>query len=617
MDAEGLKSAVFSRRSALKTGAATAFLLSQATLLEQLAAPVARADPAPMMFPDIQFDLGNFIRPAFVVNDGAGNVTLQLPPVYTLFQPVQLTRTPTERDQDVLDRALNTIENSYSASPAGVLIFSVSYGLPYFNRLPAELVAAKVPTTLADPSRSVLVEAVPSPTDVIGGVVGGPNALIPGRTKDRFNVDVVIESNDMLLELRSDSLTNLAAVVLWLQGSNSLNGRFVRSPDFHGLLSFQTPRIMFMQIGLPHAVAQNAGFEFAERINPDSTMAMGFVDQQTDAAGPAQIVTFVGNSSAKLTNAEPGSYFDNGSIAHFAHDIDDLYQFYALPKQDPRHAEGEPFRERCQYMFRSNQLGTPNGIPAAGHANQFTKGGGPAYINNVFQGPASALAEAKDSAGRFTPANATRNATFTGEGRVGHIDGLQRSSRAADGTPIHIRNDGPGYDGMDVPAFRTFPGPNGVDMPAGTKQFKLQFLVFVPTADFFATMRMNQACQDLQKKFFPDNGGDNGIERFITATRRQNFLVPPRRHRSFPLVELADPDNRPKAAARRAAAAKTAKPAAPAPSPSSSGGGGSGGAGGGGGTGGGGGGGTGGGGGHGGGSGHGGGGGGHGGGGGR
>jgi hypothetical protein len=32
---------------------------------------------------------------------------------------------------------------------------------------------------------------------------------------------------------------------------------------------------------------------------------------------------------------------------------------------------------------------------------------------------------------------------------------------------------------------------------------------------------------------------DNGLERFITATRRQNFLVPPRRHRAFPLLELS------------------------------------------------------------------------------
>jgi hypothetical protein len=31
---------------------------------------------------------------------------------------------------------------------------------------------------------------------------------------------------------------------------------------------------------------------------------------------------------------------------------------------------------------------------------------------------------------------------------------------------------------------------------------------------------------------------DNGLERFITATRRQNFLVPPGRHRAFPFAEL-------------------------------------------------------------------------------
>jgi hypothetical protein len=574
MDAEGLRSAVLSRRSALKAGAATAFLLSQAALLEQLATPVARADSAPAMFPDIQFDLGAFINPAEVLNDGAGNVTVQFPPVYTLFQPVQLTRTPTAGDQATLDQALRTIEDSYPASPAGVLIFSVSYGLPYFDRLPPALVAARIPATLADPSRPVLVEAVPFPTDVVDGLVGGPGALIPNVTKDRFNVDVVIESNDMLFEFRSDSLTNLSAVTLWLQGSNNLNGDFVSSPEFSGLLSFQMPRIQFMQVGLPRAMAENAGFEFAGRINPDSSMAMGFVDQQVNASGPAQVVTFAGNSSSKMSNAVPGDYFDNGSIAHFAHDILDLYQFYNLPGQDSRRPDGEPFTERCQYMFRSNQLGTPDGIPARGNSDQFTNGGGPAYINNVFQGTASAAAEAQDSAGTFTPANATENATFTGEGRVGHIDALQRVSRAADSTPLHVRNDGPGVDAMDVPAFRTFPGPDGVDVPAGSKQFKLQFLVFVPTADFFASLRTSQAAQDLQHEFLDNDDDDQGLERFITATRRQNFLVPPRRHRSFPLTELADPETRTRASAPRASAAKPAAAAAPAPSvgPSSSGG---------------------------------------------
>jgi hypothetical protein len=50
-------------------------------------------------------------------------------------------------------------------------------------------------------------------------------------------------------------------------------------------------------------------------------------------------------------------------------------------------------------------------------------------------------------------------------------------------------------------------------------------------------MRQNVAAQDLQVQFKVDPD-DNGLERFITATRRQNFLVPPRPVRSFPLIEF-------------------------------------------------------------------------------
>jgi hypothetical protein len=513
-------------------------LLSQAAIFEQLALAPARPAAAATSFPDIQFDLGAFTHAPQTFGDGAGNVTVALPPVYSLLLPATLNRRPGATDQARLARALDVIEDSFPASPAGVLIFSISYGLPYFRRLPRSLVSAHMPTLLSDPSRPVLEEAVPFPTDVVQGLVGGPGAIIPNVTKDRFNVNVRIETNDMLFQLRSDSLTQLGSVALWLQGSNNLDGSFVPSPNFSGLYSFGTPRIQFVQQGLPRKLADDAGFEFAGRINPDSTMAMGFVDQQTNAAGPAAITTFAGNSSARLTSARAGDYFDNGSIAHFSHDIEDLYQFYLTASQDPRHPEGEPFTERCQYAFNSNQLGTANGIPAPGNSDQFTNGGGPAFINNVFQGPTAVFDSARDSAGTFTPANATLNATFTGQGRIGHNAALQQASRAPDGTPLHIRVDGPGLDGMDVPAFRTFPGSSGTNVAAGSSQFKLQFLMFIPTADTFAKMRVGQAAQNLQAEFSNVDPDDNGFERFITATRRQNFLVPPRRHRALPLVEL-------------------------------------------------------------------------------
>ena len=261
MDAEELKGIAFSRRSALKRGAATAFLLSQAALFEQLAFAPARPAAAATAFSDIQFDMGAFINPAQTFNDGAGNVVAQFPPVYTMLLPAKLTRTPTTADQATLANALTTIEASYPASPSGLLIFSVSYGVPYFNRLPQSLVAANMPTTTANPSRPVLVEATPMPTDVVDGLVGGPGALIPNVTKDRFNVNVQIESNDMLFHFRSDSMINLAAVPLWLQGSNNLNGVGVPSPNFNGLFSFQTPRIQFVQVGLPRKMAEQYGFE--------------------------------------------------------------------------------------------------------------------------------------------------------------------------------------------------------------------------------------------------------------------------------------------------------------------------------------------------------------------
>jgi hypothetical protein len=269
-----------------------AFLISQATLLEQLAAPLVRPAAAATAFSDIQFAMGGFINPAQVYNDGAGNVTAQFPPTYALLLPARLTRTPTVTEKHLLGHVLYTIEDNYPASPAGVLIFSVSYGLPYFNRLPQSVVSSHIPHLLSDPSRFALEEAVPFPTDVVDGLVGGPHALIPGITKDRFNVNVTIENNDMLFHFRSDSIANLTAVSLWLQGSNNLNGAKVSSPDFNGLITYGTPRVQFVQAGLPRKMADQAGFEFAPRINPNSSMAMGFVDQQVNAAGPPEICTF-------------------------------------------------------------------------------------------------------------------------------------------------------------------------------------------------------------------------------------------------------------------------------------------------------------------------------------
>jgi hypothetical protein len=549
MDAESVAGHAFSRRSALKRTAGVSMLLSSTMFFEQFARPAAAhastAASSSTSFSDIQHNIGSFFQAASNQNDGGGTVQTQYPPVYALIQPIKLNRKPSTSDQTTLANALNELEALFPASPNGLLIQSIAYGLPYFNLLNQSVVSANMPKTVAE-GQSPLIESIAFPTDVINGLVGGKNSVNPGVTKARFNVNVVIEANHLVLQMRSNILANLTSASLWLQGSNNLDGFFVPSPAFNGLFSFQTPRIQFVQQGLPKKIAQQNNFEFANRMSSDSTMAMGFIDQQTNAAGPAAITTFAGNSSAVLTTAKAGDYFDNAAIQHLSHDIEDLYQFFSTPSQSQDGA-GEPYTERLQYMFRSNQTGTTNGLPnsVTGNSDQFTNNGGPSLLANVFQGTGAALAGAQDSAGKFSPTNNSLNATFTGTSRIGHNAALQQFSRASDGTPLHIRADGPGFDGMDMPAYNTsgtgdvggvFVTP-GTNIAAGSNMFKLQFTIYVPTAQLFSRMRTAQAAANLQQQFLGGESDDNGLERHITSTRRQNFLVPPRRHRAFPLIE--------------------------------------------------------------------------------
>jgi hypothetical protein len=49
---------------------------------------------------------------------------------------------------------------------------------------------------------------------------------------------------------------------------------------------------------MPRGLAESNGFAYAEEINSDSPMWMGFLDQQTNGAGPAAICTFAGARSS-------------------------------------------------------------------------------------------------------------------------------------------------------------------------------------------------------------------------------------------------------------------------------------------------------------------------------
>ena len=105
----------------------------------------------------------------------------------------------------------------------------VSYGIPYFERLPGgmggPLSRHSCRGLISEPQRYALEEAVPGPTDV--------SPANPEVTKLRFNVPVQIEANDMLVTLRSDHTQVLDDVLGWLAGeSDTLAGASGRrTPD--------------------------------------------------------------------------------------------------------------------------------------------------------------------------------------------------------------------------------------------------------------------------------------------------------------------------------------------------------------------------------------------------
>jgi hypothetical protein len=133
---------------------------------------------------------------------------------------------------------------------------------------------------------------------------------------------------------------------------------------------------------------------------------------------------------------------------------------------------------------------------------------------------------------------------FRASGRIGHSAAIQTTSRlvqdvvAPDGTvyvkgsAIPIRAD---FNTLDNPfAYSDRPGEVQAGAAAG-----VHFVVFNPSSDDFHRNRlaMDGVLPGGRIPLAPGARGQ-GFNSILQTTHRQNFLVPPRRHRSFPLAEL-------------------------------------------------------------------------------
>ena len=382
--------------------------------------------------------------------------------------------------REELENALRRLDESFDPTPGGLGV-TVAWGNPYFERyVPAQTemhlpLDRRATAARGEPVR-VLEDAIRFPSD-------------PDTTR--------LETNDLAVVLRSDSLDHIAA------GATAL---FEGLDDLFRVTSIRKGFVgggFEGRPGLPKQMALAAGIQGAELIPDGAQLFLGFTSTQKSGLGPSRIANLETLGYADLGSS---GYFVHGTHLHLSHLFEDVAAWYQV----------FDFQERLDTTFRP-------GLVA------------PDRTQTVAQG--SSDAETEEHVRR----------DYARYRRIGHAGSLQPASRL--GSDV-VGPDGTRYPkGTAVPQradFNTLDNPFFWSADMAHDAFSeepaagLHFVVFNPTSDDFRRTRlaMDGVLPGGPRLVFETGSRGRGFNSILTTTHRQNFLVPPRAHRSFPLSEL-------------------------------------------------------------------------------
>jgi hypothetical protein len=323
----------------------------------------------------------------------------------------------------------------------------------------------------------------------------GKSVLLPAR---RFPSDphhTILERNDVAVLLRSDSGERI----------DEAHKALFEQLDLFDVTSIRRGFAGGFDggPGLPKQMAVAAGVPGADLIPHGSELFLGFTSTQKAGLGPRKIAN---HETLGFVDLRRG-YFHGGTHMHLSHLTEDLEAWYL----------NFDFDERVLTAFRPGLTDVKQGA------------------QTVRQGPSDVSAQ-HDVARQFGSS-----------GRIGHSGPIQATSRLPGdvvgpdgtvypkGTAVPQRAD---FNTLDNPfAFSSRPE---LDRMSKAPAAGVHFVVFNPSGDDFERNRL------AMDGVFPD-GTDlglgarsraQGFNSVLETTHRQNFLVPPRRHRSFPLAEL-------------------------------------------------------------------------------
>jgi hypothetical protein len=401
-------------------------------------------------------------------------VEVVVPPLHHQLVTANIRADDLRSARGELSDALAELEHRYETTPAGLGV-TLAWGLPYFERRVPEAWRAYRPYDRRA-QKPALLPAVRFPSD-------------PQET--------LLEENEVAILLRSDSLDHIADAAGVLFGKlslfdvTSIRRGFVGG-GFGGRKS------------LPKKLAMAADVPGADLIPSSAQLFLGFTSTQKDALGPGVIAN---HETLGFVDVGRHGYFRQGTSMHVSHIFEDLEAWYL----------NFDFRERVETAFRPTQPEVREGTTTLPQT--------PRGIDTV--------------------RGVERE--FRTQGRIGHSSAIQTSSRlqhdfvAADGT-VYKR-------GTAIPQradFNTLDNPfdwssrRKVDQMQPGPRAGLHFAVFNPSSDDFHRNRlaMDGVLPDGTRLPLAARERNQGFNSVLRTTHRQNFLVPPRRHRSFPLAEL-------------------------------------------------------------------------------
>ena len=301
-----------------------------------------------------------------------------------------------------------------------------------------------------------------------------------------------LEANEVAILLRSDVRAHIDDAEERLRKSQLLHFTSIRRGFAGG--GFDGKR------SLPKQMALAAGIPGADLIPETAELFLGFTSTQRAGMGPGAIANF---ETLGYVDFRGNDYFRHGTHLHLSHIREDVEAWYI----------NFAFDERVATAFRPNLRVKPD-------------------IQTVPQGPNQVS----------TTADVHRD--YKRSGRIGHSASIQTTSRLSQDT---VGTDGVVYPkGAAIPVradFNTLDNPFHWSERSGevgaVAAAGVHFLVFNPTGDDF---RRNRLAMDGVlpggKIPFQPRAREQGFNSVLSTTHRQNFLVPPRRHRSFPLAEL-------------------------------------------------------------------------------